>query len=104
MPTSRVKQIAPNVPAGLELGLQNYWYPVLLSDELTDKPVAIRCLGADLVVWRDSKGYPHVFPDYCPHRAARLSIGAVVDDTLQCIFHGIRYDGDGKCVSMPWEP
>ncbi len=104
MAASRGRQTARHVPAGLERGLRNYWYPVLASADLTDGPVACRYLGEDLVAWRDSQGTAHLFPDYCPHRAARLSIGTVLGDTLQCIFHGIRFAGDGRCALMPWEP
>ena len=101
---AEVKEIVRDVPEGLQTGLRNYWYPVLQSHELLDKPVAIRYLGEDLVVWRDGSGRAHVFPDYCPHRTTRLSIGSVVGDALQCIFHGLRFDGSGRCVFVPWEP
>ncbi|HEU4345258.1 MAG TPA: Rieske 2Fe-2S domain-containing protein, partial [Candidatus Binatia bacterium] len=64
-------EIAPDVPAGLESGLRNYWYPILLSEDLTQgSPVAIHCLGESLVVWRDAEGHPGVLFDRCPHRAA----------------------------------
>ncbi len=54
-----VAEIAPDVPAGLERGLRNYWYPILLSEDLTEeRPVAVNCLGESLVVWRDAEGHP----------------------------------------------
>jgi phenylpropionate dioxygenase-like ring-hydroxylating dioxygenase large terminal subunit len=87
----------------LELGLRNYWYPVMQSHELTEKPFALRYLGEELVAWRDRAGAAHLFPDYCPHRKVRLSLGKVVDDSLQCVFHGIRYGADGGCTFIPWE-
>ncbi len=97
-------EIVRNVPKGLERGLRNYWYPILLAEELKDKPVSVRVLGEDMVVWRDSEGAVHVFPDFCPHRKVRLSLGKVIGDDLQCPFHGIRFDGNGQCTFIPWEP
>jgi nitrite reductase/ring-hydroxylating ferredoxin subunit len=100
-----VREIAPHIPAGLELGLRNYWYPILQSEELgPDKPLAIQRLGEQLVVWRDGDGAPRTLRDRCPHRAARLSIGRILDGQLQCIFHGLRFDGAGQCALIPWEP
>lgn len=97
-------EFAPGVPMGLELGLRNYWYPVLQSEELgIDAPVGFKCLGEALVAWRDEAGAPHVLADRCPHRGAMLSAGRVLDGDLQCIWHGLRFDGDGRCTLIPWE-
>lgn len=100
-----IADIAPDVPAGLESGLKNYWYPILLSEDLTQGgPVAIHCLGASLVVWRDAEGHPGVLFDRCPHRSAKLSAGRVLEGQLQCAFHGLRFDKTGQCALIPWEP
>ena len=93
-----------DVPAGIELGLRNYWYPLLASTELGSTPVGVTALGEDLVVWRGSDGTAHVFSDVCPHRAARLSLGSVQGGELQCLFHGLRFGRDGRCSRIPWEP
>ena len=60
-------------------------------------------LGQDLVVWRDGGAQPRVLADRCPHRSARLSEGRILDGQLQCAFHGLRFDGTGSCVLIPWE-
>ncbi len=68
-----------DVPAGLEYGLPNYWYPIALSAEvLTSKPMAVTALCEDLMIWRDNSGVPHIFVNSCPHRAVRLSVGFVL--------------------------
>lgn len=98
-------EIAPDIPEGLQFGLRNYWYPVLQSEELaTDKPTGLVALGEALVAFRDATGRPHVLHDRCPHRGVRLSAGRVLDGQLQCILHGLRFDGAGRCTLIPWEP
>lgn len=105
MTSTSVPELVPHVPQGLEIGLRNYWYPILQSEELPQvRPIGLRCLGEGLVVWRDADGRPGVARDRCPHRSARLSLGRVLDGALQCAFHGLRFDRDGRCVLLPWEP
>ena len=50
------REIVPDVPEGLELGLRNYWYPVLQSEEIPN-------------------GQAWGLADRCPHRDAKLSAG-----------------------------
>jgi nitrite reductase/ring-hydroxylating ferredoxin subunit len=102
--SSQTIEIAPNLPAGLVRGLRNYWYPVLQSEELPHgTPVGFMALSEPLVAWRDGKGLPCVVRNRCPHRSTKLSVGRVYDGNLQCILHGLRFDGDGRCVMIPWD-
>ncbi|MBM2812050.1 MAG: Aromatic ring-hydroxylating dioxygenase subunit alpha [Chloroflexi bacterium] len=87
----------------LSRGLRNYWYPVFRSQDLGAQPVGIKRLGEDLALWRDSEGRPHLFTDYCAHRAAKLSLGQVHGDILQCWYHGWQYDTAGRCALIPTE-
>ena len=82
-------------------GMPNCWHAILPSDELKEKPVGVRRLEKDLVLWRDRSGTAHLFPDFCPHRGSALSQGDVVDGNLACWYHGIQYDGDGVCREVP---
>ena len=54
-----------------------------------------------IVLFRDRRGAPHALVDRCPHRNAPLSLGSVVDGTLQCGYHGWRFDGSGTCAAVP---
>jgi nitrite reductase/ring-hydroxylating ferredoxin subunit len=104
MKTNEISELVPGVPKGLEIGLRNYWYPILQSEELSQaKPIAIQCLTENLVVWRDEHGLPAVLADRCPHRSAKLSLGRVLEGKLQCALHGLRFDRAGECVLIPWE-
>lgn len=97
-------EIVRDVPSGLEKGLPNYWYPVLQAEELkSGEPWAFRVMSQDLVAWRDADNQPQIVLDRCPHRNAKLSLGHVLDGGLQCPLHGLRFDGAGNCIRIPWE-
>lgn len=99
----QVERRRDGVDDRLRHGLRSFWYPVFRSQDLGLKPVGIKRLGEDLVLWRDSRGEPHLFSDCCAHRAARLSPGHVQGDALQCWYHGWQYDRTGRCLLMPTE-
>lgn len=97
-------EIAKDLPQGLEKGLRNYWYPLTESEHLSqEKPLALEALGEKLVAWRGADGRPRVVNDLCPHRLAKLSDGRVLGGDIQCRFHGLRFDGSGRCTLIPWE-
>ncbi|HEY7165465.1 MAG TPA: aromatic ring-hydroxylating dioxygenase subunit alpha [Candidatus Binatia bacterium] len=105
MNATEISELVPSVPKGLEIGLRNYWYPILQSEELgQEKPLSIHCLGENLVVWRDERNRPAALSDRCPHRSAKLSLGRVLEGKLQCALHGLRFNNEGECVLIPWEP
>ncbi len=79
----------------------NFWYPAILSTDLTDTPVKKRMLGLDFVVFRDAKGQAHCLSDTCPHRGGSLSGDKVKGDHVQCPYHGWEYDGKGDCKRIP---
>jgi phenylpropionate dioxygenase-like ring-hydroxylating dioxygenase large terminal subunit len=81
--------------------IRNQWYVLLESDEVRDTPIGVTRMGEKMVFWRDRSGKVHAAVDKCPHRGVQLSLGAVVDDHLQCPFHGFEYDASGKCVHVP---
>lgn len=88
----------------LSLGLRNRWYCIAPSAAVTDQPVGMIRLGERLVVWRDGKGLVHVHQDMCPHRAAPLSQGRVIDGRLTCRYHGAQIAGDGTVANVPMLP
>ncbi len=83
---------------------RRFAHPVLDASALGDAPVAVRLLGDEFVLWRDVAGVPRAAPDRCPHRGTRLSLGRVCDGQIECPYHGWRFDGAGRCVSIPALP
>lgn len=80
---------------------KNLWYPVIESRELRRKPLGVRRLGLDLVFWRNAEGAAVAQSDRCPHLGAALSAGTVENGCITCPFHGIRFDGNGRCTRVP---
>lgn len=80
------------------------WHPVALSDEVASEPVAAHLLEHDLVLWRDASGAVHAWRDQCPHRGTQLSRGRVVNDRLECPYHGWQFSASGQCVQVPALP
>ena len=80
----------------------NFWYPVGKSDEITaDEPYRTEILGLKFVAFRDEKGKPHVLSDTCVHRGGSLSKGWIKEGRVVCPYHGWRFNGDGKCTTIP---
>lgn len=84
--------------------IRNQWYVVLECKELPkNKLIGVTRLGEKLVFWRNKDGEIICLKDKCAHRGAALSIGKICDngDTLECPFHGLRYDTTGRCILIP---
>jgi phenylpropionate dioxygenase-like ring-hydroxylating dioxygenase large terminal subunit len=98
-------QTPPSSPDDiLETGLLNLWYLVLPSPEVTNRPVAVKRLDRNLVLWRDAAGQINAVEDYCPHRGAPLSLGYVCDGRITCAYHGLQLDGNGVIMATPPTP
>src|SRR5882724_3295835 len=81
--------------------IRDAWYVAAWADEVTDKPMARRICDEPVVLYRDASGRAGALLDMCCHRGAPLSIGSVVEEGLQCGYHGLIFDTDGNCVRIP---
>ena len=83
--------------------VRNAWYVACTADEIGNgKPLGRTICGERMVLFRAEGGQPAALEDFCPHRGAPLSLGALRDDgRLVCGYHGLVMGGDGKCVGMP---
>lgn len=81
--------------------LRNAWYVAAWSSELKDQPFSRTLLGQSVLLMRLSDGSVAAMGNRCPHRFAPLDRGTIVDDTIQCAYHGLRFDRSGKCVHQP---
>jgi phenylpropionate dioxygenase-like ring-hydroxylating dioxygenase large terminal subunit len=81
--------------------LRDFWYVIARGEDLGAKPLARKINGRALVVFRDAQGDARVLDAVCPHRGANLAHGRVVGGTLECPYHGWRFDGTGRCAHIP---
>jgi phenylpropionate dioxygenase-like ring-hydroxylating dioxygenase large terminal subunit len=83
---------------------REHWHPVVAAEQVADQPVAARLLGEDIVLWRDTGGMLHAWPDRCPHRGAKLSLGRIEAGRLECPYHGWQFEASGRCAHVPALP
>lgn len=81
--------------------LRNAWYMAAWAEEVRQKPLRRILLEEPVVMFRKSSGQAVALVDRCPHRFAPLSLGKVQGDTLECGYHGLRFDASGACVHNP---
>ena len=82
--------------------LANHWYAILETNEVKrGKPLGITRFGEKLVVWRNQQGAVACVHERCPHRGVALSTGRIVDDCVECPFHGFLFDASGHCTLIP---
>lgn len=95
-------RVEGNAPMG-RLLRENYWVPAVLSEvlEAGGKPHRVHLIGGHYVVFRGHSGRTGCFDEACPHRGASLALGRNEDDALRCIYHGWKFDVEGRCVAIP---
>ena len=82
--------------------IKNQWYVVLESKQLKkNKLIGITRVSEKLVFWRDENNGVNCIFDKCCHRGASLSAGKIVNNHVECPFHGFQYDSTGKVNYIP---
>jgi vanillate O-demethylase monooxygenase subunit len=84
-----------------EAFVRNAWYIAAWPDELQAGLVARTILNQPLVIFRDAAGKACALEDRCCHRGAPLSHGQIRSGAIQCGYHGLVFDGHGKCIAIP---
>ena len=82
--------------------INNQWYAILPSKVIKkNKIIAVKRMNLDLALFRNAKGEIACVEDLCSHRGAALSKGKLIENCIQCPFHGLEFDKNGKCTFIP---
>jgi len=83
--------------------LWDFWYPALRSTEVRGNRLATAMLlEVPLVLGRTSEGAAFAMRDSCPHRGIPLSYGRFDGQTLECSYHGWKFEAcTARCVEIP---
>ncbi len=93
----------PNAEPGFNW--RNCWYPVtFLQDLPTNQPYSFSLYDEPFILFRNQDGRLGCMTDRCPHRAARLSDGQIINGKIECLYHGWQFDTDGQCLHIPQLP
>jgi phenylpropionate dioxygenase-like ring-hydroxylating dioxygenase large terminal subunit len=98
--TLQERETAPDQDAGF---LWDFWYPALRSTEVTgNRLVTAMLLEVPLVLGRTAEGKAFAMRDSCPHRGIPLSCGRFDGKTVECSYHGWKFEAcSGQCVEIP---
>jgi len=83
---------------------RRFWIPALLSEELPGPdcpPLRVMLVGEKLIAFRDSQGRVGLTERYCSHRGADLFYGRNEESGLRCVYHGWKFDVNGRCLEVP---
>jgi vanillate O-demethylase monooxygenase subunit len=81
--------------------LKNSWYAAAWAADVRDAMTPLQLLGERVVFFRRKDGTAVALQDRCPHRFAPLHMGRIVDDQVECAYHGLRFDCSGACTFNP---
>jgi len=81
--------------------IRNAWYVAAWDRDLTDQLLPVKLLGERIVLYRQTDGTPVALEDAFVHRKLPLSMGRIKGDTVECGYHGLRFDAQGACVHIP---
>ncbi|APE27947.1 aromatic ring-hydroxylating oxygenase subunit alpha [Aurantiacibacter gangjinensis] len=77
------------------------WHMVALSSDVRrGQARKITLMDTPIALFRNGEGLGALV-DRCPHRNYPLSEGSVRDGTLECPYHGWRFERDGTCRDVP---
>lgn len=82
--------------------VRNAWYVAAWLHEIEPGRVHARTIiDQPLAIYRTRDGALVAMEDRCPHRFAPLSMGRLEGDDLRCMYHGLKFASDGKCIEIP---
>ena len=83
--------------------LDNCWYAAAWDYEVAeaDNKLGRTICEKPIVFYKAENGKYVALDNRCCHRAAPLSGGRVEGDHIRCMYHGLVYNPNGKCIEVP---
>ncbi len=79
-----------------------WYFAATTGDIKTGQLIRREIAGHPITLGRGMDGQVFALRDICPHRAAPLSAGQLKNGTVECPYHGWRFDThDGRCTDIP---
>jgi len=97
-----ITRVGPDTPMGAVF--RRYWTPIALASQVETPdgaPVRARYCGEDYVIFCDTKGRLGLMDELCPHRGASLALGRVEECGIRCLYHGWKFDVEGRLLESP---
>lgn len=85
--------------------VRNAWYVAAWTHELEQGRIHARTvIDQPLALYRTGDGTIVAFEDRCCHRFAPLTMGRLEGDDLRCMYHGLKFAPNGRCIEIPGQP
>jgi phenylpropionate dioxygenase-like ring-hydroxylating dioxygenase large terminal subunit len=82
--------------------LRNTWYAAAHAEEVKTGALFHRkILNEQVLLFRGASAEAVALSDRCPHRFAPLHMGKLNAGIIECAYHGLKFDGAGRCVANP---
>ena len=88
--------VGPGTPGGEYW--RKFWFPVAMTQEVTDLPLRLQILGEDLVLFRDRSDRYGLLQLHCSHRNTSLEFGLIEEHGISCCYHGWLFDAEGTIL------
>lgn len=85
-----------------EIFVKNCWYVAAWDyDVQIGELYSMSIANEPIVIYRTQSNEVIALEDRCCHRSAPLSKGRLEGDDLRCMYHGLKFDSNGKCIEIP---
>jgi len=82
--------------------LRNTWYVAAWDNEIAPGALFQRVLlNESVLLFRDEAGKVQAISNRCPHRFVPLHMGKHLGNAVQCPYHGLEFNGEGRCTHNP---
>lgn len=93
-----------NMDRRVKYFIKNLWYCAAWSEEVVGELLPRKILDEPVLIFRDGYGAAKAIRNLCSHKLAPLHLGRLVEGVVECGYHGLRFNGQGRCVFNPQDP